>query len=423
MGLITFLLHLVLHAAVSLRGSAAVLALADAELALGLPRLPHWSTGRLWLLRLGYYQLHRPKEHADDWVWIIDHSQQTGATKCLLILGLRASALPAPGECLRLEHLEPLEVLPVSSSTQHDVLRQLHAVAQRTGVPRAIVRDDGGDLRGGVSLFCAEHPLTLDVYDVKHKTACLLQKRLEGDERWAGFSRQAGLSKNQTQHTELAFLAPPTQRSKSRYMNLEGLLGWAERALAVLAEPARLPAGVSQQRLQDKRGWLRDYQQAVAEWAQWLRLCDTTVEFVRRDYLYPGAADDLAECLEEPARPSSGALRAELLAHVRRASEQLRPGERLPGSSEVLESCFGKFKAMEKTHSRSGLTGLLLGLGAVVAQVSSDVVQAALEQTPVKKVLHWCRSKLGPSVQAQRRAAAAPPDAQQKPDKPTPASS
>jgi hypothetical protein len=178
----------VLHAAVSLRGSAAVLAVCDAELALGLPRLPHWSTGRLWLLRLGYYQLHRPKEHADDWIWIIDHSAQLGTAKCLLILGVRASALPPPGECLRLEHLEPLEVLPVRSSTQHDVVGQLRAVAKRTGAPRAIVRDDGGDLRGGGGLFAAEHPGTLDIYDVKHKTACCRS----GWRATRGGSRSAG---------------------------------------------------------------------------------------------------------------------------------------------------------------------------------------------------------------------------------------
>src|SRR5262249_24122579 len=83
-GLILLFRRLLWRAAFPRRGSAAVLDLCDSELALGLPRLPHWSSGRLWLLRLGYFQLHRPKQHADDWVWIIDHSQQAGTAKCLL---------------------------------------------------------------------------------------------------------------------------------------------------------------------------------------------------------------------------------------------------------------------------------------------------------------------------------------------------
>src|SRR5262249_25609608 len=65
---------------------------------------PSWYTGRLWLLRVGYYKLTRPKEQAPDWVWIIDHTVQMGVQKCLVILGIRLSVLPPPGTCLRHEH-------------------------------------------------------------------------------------------------------------------------------------------------------------------------------------------------------------------------------------------------------------------------------------------------------------------------------
>ena len=47
---------------------------------------PDWSTGRLWLLRIGLAALLRPKVVAEDWVWMIDHSIQIGQCKCLVIL-------------------------------------------------------------------------------------------------------------------------------------------------------------------------------------------------------------------------------------------------------------------------------------------------------------------------------------------------
>jgi hypothetical protein len=53
--------------------------------------VPHFTTVRFWLLRLGYHKLHRPKEQASDWVWIIDHSNQIGQEKCFVILGVRIS--------------------------------------------------------------------------------------------------------------------------------------------------------------------------------------------------------------------------------------------------------------------------------------------------------------------------------------------
>jgi hypothetical protein len=55
---------------------------------------PSWYTGRFWLMRLGYYKLHRPKTQAEDWIWIVDHSVQIGVEKCLVILGIRLKDLP-----------------------------------------------------------------------------------------------------------------------------------------------------------------------------------------------------------------------------------------------------------------------------------------------------------------------------------------
>ena len=67
---------------------------------------------------------------------------------------------------------------------------------------------------------------------------------------------------------------------------------------------------------------------------------------------------------------------------------------------------------LEKEQNRSGLTGLVLGIGAVVSRLSQEVVQEALEHCPLKRVWRWCKEKLGPTVQAQRRAAYAAPRAQ-----------
>jgi hypothetical protein len=138
--------------------------------------VPHWTTVRMWLLRLAYHKLHRPKEQALDWVWIVDHSNQIGQEKCLLILAVRVSQLLPPGAAypLRLDQMEPIELEPVTVSDKEVVYRQLEANVAKTGVPRAIIDDHGGDLAGGVELFRQAHPETIEIYDISHKAACLL---------------------------------------------------------------------------------------------------------------------------------------------------------------------------------------------------------------------------------------------------------
>jgi hypothetical protein len=411
-GLAWLFIMLVLQAGVSLRGAGRVLAVVPLHLGLTWPQ-PDWTTGRLWLMRVGYYKLTRPKERADDWAWFIDHSCQIGSQKCLVILGLRLRDLPPPGECVRLGHLEPLEVLPVSSSTQTEVDQQLEAVAQRTGLPRVIVRDDGGDLRGGVARFRARHPQTSDIYDIKHKVACLLRGLLEADERWGEFGRRVGAARCQLQQTEAAFLVPPSQRQKARYMNVAELVRWGRETLGLLEQkPAAVLAGVSAERLESKLGWLRDYRAALAEWSEVMTVATTAEDFVRRQGLYAGVAAALARQRSRPCAASARQLWKALLVHVASQAAQARAGERLPGSTEALESCFGRLKQLEKEQSRSGFTGLLLGVGALVAETTSAVVEAALEQCPVKKVWRWCKEKLGATVQSQRRTAYAAGPAQ-----------
>ena len=63
--------------------------------------------------------------------------------------------------------MEPIELEPVTVSDKEVVYRQLEANVAKTGVPRAIIDDHGGDLAGGVELFCQAHPETID--DLRHQ--------------------------------------------------------------------------------------------------------------------------------------------------------------------------------------------------------------------------------------------------------------
>lgn len=83
-GTLSLFLTLVLAAATSLRCASRGLALCG-EAWEQPEAVPAWETGRWWILRMGYYKLTRPKEQAEDWVWIVDHTAQLGPQKWLVI--------------------------------------------------------------------------------------------------------------------------------------------------------------------------------------------------------------------------------------------------------------------------------------------------------------------------------------------------
>jgi hypothetical protein len=398
-------LRLVLQG-VSLRCVPRVLAIVSAALGLALP-IPHWTTGRLWLLRLGHALLTMALDKSDDWAWLVDHSVQIGQEKCLVILGIRLRDLPAQGECLQHTDLHLIGLVPRKSWTRQEVDDELETASQRTGVPRVIVDDHGVDIAGGVSFFQERHRETLEIYDTKHKAACLLKSRLEKNARWQELQQRIAQTRCAIQQTELAFLVPPTPKPKARFMNLAPTLQWAENMLAVLRQP---PTVVSEQvsppRLEEKLGWLREFEADVAEWAEWHQVVNVTVEFVNRQGIFRGVARPLRTKLRPHREYStSRCLAEELVAFVAEQAKCARPGERFPGSTEVLESCFGRFKQLEKQQARGGFTSLVLGFGALLAETVPEAVAQAMRQSPTKAVFQWCADCLGPTLFSQRRQA------------------
>ena len=416
LGQISLYISLVLSAAASLRCASRVLEIWGGLLALP-EAVPSWYTGRLWLMRVGYYKLTRPKAQATDWVWMVDQTVQMGAEKCCVILGIRLSQLPPPGTCLRHEHVEPIALYPVKQSHGEVVYQQLAQAVAQTGVPREILSDAGPDVKAGVEKFRQEDPEICAIYDIKHQTALVLKHELEQDPAWPAFTQQAAQTKHRVQQTPLAFLAPPTQRRKARYMNVDILIRWGGQLLGYMEQRQGTgQAAMPPERLAEQYGWIRDFHAPLQSWDELLQIVTAVERFVRTQGLYRGCHQALAQSLASLASTDRGRqVRQQLLAFVQAESAKAAPQERLLGSSEVIESVFGKQKRSERHQAHSGFTGLLLTLSAMVSVTTQEVIQKALETVSTSRVVQWCQQHLGSSLQAQRQKAfRAPKSAEQK---------
>jgi hypothetical protein len=364
----------------------------------------------MWLLQVGLYELKRPKEAADDWVWIVDHTIQLGTVKCLVIVGCRLSAWQVADRPLEHQDLSVFSLEPVEKSDGATVARQLEAASVRTGiVPRAIVSDQGSDLKNGISVYRRSHPETVATLDIAHQAANQLKRELTADPRWMAFVIAAGKAKQRLALTPLAALVPPTLRSKARYMNLQELIAWGSNTLRYLERPqpiAGRPLDLAA--LTTKLGWLSEYRAALAEWSATMRVVSTTLLAVRNRGYHHNAAAELGPCVLPAASAMAERVAHRLLEFMAVQSAAARPGERLIGSSECLESLIGKGKRLEGQQSKSGFTKMVLGLAASVVKPTYEYLTAALTHTKNQDVLDWCQTNLGISLAAQRRQAYAP---------------
>jgi len=405
-GLIDLFLRLVISSPTSMRSAAAVLELFAPYLP-GVERTPCANSGRFWLLRVGLHALLCEKEKADDWVWIMDHTIQLGPWKCLIVVGVRLSRWLSDRGPLGHEDMTLLNLTPMTKSTGEIVYQQLRHTMEKVGRPRAIVSDGGSDLKRGMELLREDYPQVRHILDMKHKNATLLKKELSRDDRWASFVTQANKTKLGVTQTALAFLNPPSLKTKARYMNLDTLVHWAVKALEYLDHPREvLGQPVDRQKLKEKLGWLRQYRRALKDWAELLAIARAAEKYIHAEGVHPSITDELRERLEPLATtPPGRRLKAALLGFVAEQSGSLPKGERLIGSSEVLESIIGKYKRLQNSHSKGGMTAMLLSIGAIVGQKTTPTLKTALQSVTTDNVIAWCKDHLGVTLQTQRKLA------------------
>jgi len=393
--------RLVVQAGVSMRAVPRVLAIFCRTLE-ATTVIPAASSVRWWLQRLGLYALREPLPNATDWVWLIDHSVQIGTVKVCVILGIRLCDVPYPRRALRYEDMQVIAVISVEQSTGEIVDAQLEQASLRTGIPRQIVSDGGSDVKKGAALFASRHSETTVTYDAAHHGAIVLKRRFENDPRWSEYIGRLSQVKSHLRQTSDAFLASPSLRPKARYMNLESLLKWSRRILELLDRDAC--GNRARERAELRYGWLRDVRASIEKWSRCEATVRASVSYVRTRGLSVDSASGLREHLAElPPELLDASLATELETFVRASSAVAVPGECLVGSTEVLESLFGKWKTLERQESQSGITGLVLSLGALLGAWPASRIRSALEATPVKHVVSWCRENLPTSVQFQRR--------------------
>jgi hypothetical protein len=390
---------------VGLRGAARVIEICFQWLGV-TQKTPNWTTIRNWLGRFGIAALQEPIEEADDWIWMADHSNQTGPEKALVLLGVRASQLPKPGTALKHEDVCVVTVEPGTEWKREDMAKIYDELAERFGTPRAVLVDGAVELREGAECLKNRRSDTIVLRDFKHYAANVLKSLVGSDERFKAFNAEVGKTRAAIQQTELAHLTPPGSKPKARFMNVAATLRWAGVVLWLLQHPeAKSRASLSDERLEQKLGWLREFADDLAMWQECQHIISLSVTFINEQGLYHGASTALRKLVDTSlVHETSKELAERLITFVEQAEQHLKEGERLPMSTEILESSFSLYKQLERQHAKGGFTSLLSTFAALLKPATPEAVLRAFREVSTKDVKQWVSEHLGATLTARRRA-------------------
>jgi hypothetical protein len=372
---------------------------------------PCAETIRLWLLRAGLHLLQRPLPPCRDWVYLLDLSIQLGQHKCLVVLGIPLSKFRKMGTPMTHQDVHVLSIKVLTSCTGEIVYQHLVELAKRTTQPVQVVSDHGSDVLCGVRLFQKDCQELIETYDITHGLALLLKGRLEPSTRWDEFVKNCQQVRAQVQQTAGSFLRPPAWRQKARYLNLEGHLKWAREMLLLLASKTddvlgqQLGCDANEARawLEEKVGWLRGFRKEVSLWSYF----QDVVKGVEKRIKEKGLRRSSWRKIGQDQRPSTKEAREfvkEVRQFVRRECEKLPDNDAYVGSTDVLESMFGKYKDIAKHAPSKEITANVLMLPLFATPLTASLLREALDTVHEENLKIWIEQQLGLSPQKKKSA-------------------
>lgn len=367
--------------------------------------LPTWQAIRVWLQRLGLARTKRVKKRGGK-IWIVDHSVQLGKEKVLVILAVDPAKLPKKEQALRQSDVDVLLVQLGESWKREDVAQAYQKTAATYGTPRAILADGAVELRESIDL--AEWPgksRPIFIRDFKHFLANRLEAKMNKDTDFAEFLVQLNQTRSAIQQTELSHLTPPAIKSKARFMNLEAVLRWGLRTLWYVQTPSCQKADqVTQDRVQTKLGWLKEYALKLKKWGAYQDTISASLTWINQHGLRRGSSKKLRRVLQAlPGAKHSQWLIDEAVAFVKLQEKELQPKERLWLSSEIIESAFGQYKQFEGQYSRGSFTSLLPTFACLLKNTTTREVTEAFETVRVKELNDWLKENFPNTNQSKRR--------------------
>jgi hypothetical protein len=237
-----------------------------------------------------------------------------------------------------------------------------------------------------------------------HRVSNLLETTLEKDERWRQFRDLITLARRRMQNSTVAGALPPSPRIKARYMNVDSLIIWALDML-VLLDDAPLSHDLDIEELRKYLGWLQDYREEIIYWNRIVLIGAKARDVVRIEGIHMDIVDNFEQRLASLKMGYKESQFAdELSLFLVEQSKCIKHGERFIGSTEVLESFFGKLKYMEREQRAFGFTSLVLATIACVGPTDEATIRAAITKIKLSDIVNWTKKEIKKSLQSQRRS-------------------
>ncbi len=368
--------------------------------------LPSWTVIQNWILRFGLYKLLKPLPRRKDWIWIIDHTVEFGTKKCMVILAISCEAFDRNYYKLCHKDMEVAAIDIQEKATGKNINKTLKKLSKKIGKPRQIVSDNCRNIKKGIRLFKKKSKKTIVTYDITHKAANELKALLENNERWKLFTQKMRTTKRQAIYTIFMCIAPRKPREKSRWLNLDQDLEWAEKILENKPKPRPGRLTKRQKKFRELYGWLDEFKEDINEWREFLDIINIAQKEVKLNGLNKQTPEKFAENVKNIGNNNikSKQLKEKMILFLEEEVKQFPKKEiTLLGTSDIIESIFGKYKIFSAKTPIKEISKSILTIPILTSEVTIEEVKKAMETITSEKLSEWASENIGESIFSKRK--------------------
>lgn len=357
-------------------------------------KTPTHTTEINWVHKLGYYLITIEKEKADDWVIILDHSIQIGTEKIFLVYGIREKDIDFTRP-LMLKDLTPLIIEVKEKWDGLEVSKVLSKLNTKIGNIKYAVGDYGSNIKKGLELCGIDH-----IHDLTHKIALILEKIYKNNDQYQKLTKMMSIMRKKHYQSKYSIVIPPKQKSKSRYQNIGIISDWGKNVINLLE---KLSSDKTNE-IYNKVAWVLEFKELIDE----LYTINQIVKNIEKLIKHNGFSKSTIKKCYTYFKNITLTVRHKIFKqkikiYLESIKKYFQNATKLLGSSDIIESAFGKYKNYVSNNPMAGVTNLILTLAAFTSDLQTEEIENAMVSTPIRLIKDWTKENLGESLLSKRR--------------------
>jgi hypothetical protein len=351
--------------------------------------IPTHTTVLNWTKKHGISQfMDREFYHHQKWVLIADESIQFGNKKLLLVLAVPEHRC-SQNKSLSYKDLTPL-VLKVSASWKSDdIVTEIKQHIDLNQVAYCI-SDTGNNLTRSFKLLNCKH-----ISDINHKFTLIIQSVYGKNQLLDQYTKALSCLRAQKSMSKIARIVPPNQRIMNRFMNLTPLFEWGRKMLHLMD---------NNELMDDEKAalaFLEPLREFVSDTCQILNRLHQMQKILKNNGFDNKSAKEAMKIFADMNSDNSLKIKKQLNEYFDDLTSKAE-GKTICCSSDIIESCFSKYKEVVKGNKTVGISDLCLCIAAMTGKNDSDKTNQAMETISIKQVKEWKAKNITKTLFAEK---------------------